>query len=151
MLKQRCAGFSLLELMVVLTVVALLMTIGLPGYQSHVRKLRRTEALDALARIQQAQERRRADQPRYADSIGRSGLDMPDTSAGGRYRLATGTPEGQEARAYWVSATALGQQANDQPCVVLKVEINAGGTVYRSGPDGQLGNSSEDNRRCWND
>ena len=143
-------GFSLMELLVLLAIVALLMTLGLPSYQSHVRKLRRAEALEAIARIQQAQERRRADQPRYAGSLGSSGLNLPDSSTGGRYRLSVGSPQGQEAQSYWVRATALAEQALDQPCAVLQVDMNGAGTVYRSGPDSLLANGAEDNRRCWN-
>ncbi len=143
-------GFSLMELLVVLAIVALLMTLGLPSYQAHVRKLRRAEALEAIARIQQAQERRRADQPRYAGSLGSSGLNLPDSSTGGRYRLTVGSPQGQESQSYWVRAMALAEQALDQPCVVLQVEVRGASTVYRSGPDTELGNAADDNRRCWN-
>jgi type IV pilus assembly protein PilE len=139
-----------MELLVVLAIVALLMTLGLPSYQAHVRKLRRAEALEAIARIQQAQERRRADQPRYAGSLGSSGLNLPDSSTGGRYRLTVGSPQGQESQSYWVRAMALAEQALDQPCVVLQVEVRGASTVYRSGPDTELGNAADDNRRCWN-
>ncbi len=140
-----------MEMLVVLAIVAALMTIGLPSYQSHVRQVRRGEALEAFARLQQAQERRRADQPRYAGSLGADGLNLPGSSTGGRYQLAVGSPQDQEASAYWISATAVGDQALDRPCTHLRLEVNGAGTVYRSGPDSALGNAAEANRRCWND
>jgi type IV pilus assembly protein PilE len=52
--KARVAGFTLIELMVVVLVAAILVGIAVPGYQSQIRHSRRTDAktavLDAASR-----------------------------------------------------------------------------------------------------
>ena len=58
-------GFSLIELMIAIAVVGLLTAVAWPSFMESVRKSRRSEALAAMAAIQQAQERWRASHPSY--------------------------------------------------------------------------------------
>ena len=55
--RNTNAGFSLIELMVTVLVVAILVSIAVPTYQSSVRKARRTEARSALVDLQAREER----------------------------------------------------------------------------------------------
>lgn len=150
MLRAARSGFTTIELMIVLVVLAILATIALPAYQQQLRKLRRADAITALALIQQAQERRRSEQPAYTGDLGSGGLGLSATTAGGHYQLATATPSGAEATAYSASATAQGRQAEDAPCTHLRLEVSAGTLIYRSGIGTGYGNDSATNRRCWN-
>ena len=50
-------GFSLLEMLVVLALLALLMRIALPSYQDSVRRAKRTEAWASMMKAMQQQER----------------------------------------------------------------------------------------------
>lgn len=50
-------GFTLLELMIVVVVIAILATVVLPSYQSYVLKARRTDAKTALTTVAQSLER----------------------------------------------------------------------------------------------
>ncbi|HET9108841.1 MAG TPA: prepilin-type N-terminal cleavage/methylation domain-containing protein, partial [Steroidobacteraceae bacterium] len=44
----RADGFTLIELMIAVVVVAILMAIAVPSYESYVEKSRRTDAKTAL-------------------------------------------------------------------------------------------------------
>jgi len=48
MQPPAAAGFSLIELMVTVTIAAILLAIAIPGYQTFIRKGRRTEAKTAV-------------------------------------------------------------------------------------------------------
>lgn len=55
--KRGGAGFTLIELMIVVAVVAILAAIALPSYQEHVRKSRRAQAKADLVEYAQLAER----------------------------------------------------------------------------------------------
>ena len=61
----RRQGFTLIELMIVVAVVALLAAVALPSSQSYIRKSRRADAFIALSNVQMAQERWRASHLTY--------------------------------------------------------------------------------------
>lgn len=50
-------GFTLIEVMIAVAIVALLTAIALPSYQEHVRKGKRAEGKSALLKTMQLQER----------------------------------------------------------------------------------------------
>jgi type IV pilus assembly protein PilE len=56
-LKQSTAGFSLLEVVVVMVIIGILATIAYPMYQNHVRQTRRADAKSALVELAQLQEK----------------------------------------------------------------------------------------------
>jgi type IV pilus assembly protein PilE len=68
MKRARSAGFTLIELMVVVVIIAILASIAVPAYQSSVRKSRRTEAKSALADLAAREERFYATQNVYSSS-----------------------------------------------------------------------------------
>jgi type IV pilus assembly protein PilE len=55
--KQRIAGFTLMELMLVVAVVGMVALLSFPSYQESVRKSKRAEGRVALYAALQAQER----------------------------------------------------------------------------------------------
>lgn len=57
-LRRNAAGFTLIELMIVVAVIAILAAIAYPMYTEQVRKAGRTEGREALLAIAQAEERR---------------------------------------------------------------------------------------------
>lgn len=65
---MKSRGFTLIELMVVLAIVAILAAIALPTFNEQVRKSRRSEAIQGLADMQLRQERYRANHTTYATS-----------------------------------------------------------------------------------
>lgn len=66
MKKNR--GFTLIELMVVVIVIAILAAIAIPSYLNQTRKARRNSAEDALQQIALREERYRAECSTYCDA-----------------------------------------------------------------------------------
>jgi type IV pilus assembly protein PilE len=126
-------GFTLLELLVVLSIIALLATLALPGYSTALQQGRRGDAIGALLRLQLAQEHWRANHDEYASL---TALGLGSLSGDGHYRLAVTAPD---AAGYHATATPLvdGRQADDA-CGVF--------AVNQDGPDHSSGYA---NARCW--
>jgi type IV pilus assembly protein PilE len=148
--RRSQLGWTLIELLIGMVVLALLATIAIPAYQGQIRKLRRADAVAAMLRVQQAQERFRMNQPNYAATIGNGGLGLATTTAGGYYSLATSTVAESQASAYQVSAIAQGAQADDSTCRYLRISVVGGEISQQSGPDNTHGNHAQNNRLCWN-
>jgi len=65
MTNTRKKGFTLIELMIVVGIVAILATLALPSFRDSVRKSRRSDAMNAILNIHLAQERWRANHSTY--------------------------------------------------------------------------------------
>lgn len=90
----RAAGFTLIELMITVAVMAILVSIANASYQAQIRKANRAEAMDALSRAAMAQERYLFAYGRYATS-----LDADVTDNG--LALATSTRKDASDNAYY--------------------------------------------------
>jgi len=64
-MKKPMQGFTLIELMIVVAIVALLARIALPSYQEYVRRSARAEARAAVMNMAQLQERNYSDRGVY--------------------------------------------------------------------------------------
>ena len=62
-------GFTLVELMITMLIIGILAAIAIPAYNDSVRKSRRSDAMTALAAVQQAQERWRGSNASYSTSF----------------------------------------------------------------------------------
>lgn len=140
--KGLSRGFSMIELVVVLTVCALLAAVTYPSFQTAILKARRSEALASLALLQMAQERHRSNHTAYA-SLDQLGLPP---GASGRYRFSEETPT---AQGFSILASAQGAQVADASCRHLALQVDGLETRWASGPDTALANGEQDNRRCW--
>lgn len=118
-------GFTLIELMITVVIIGILASIAYPSYLSQVRKSRRADAVQALAQVQQAQERWRANNTTYSGSI--SSLGVNATTAGGYYAIAVSSAT---TSSYVATATAITgkSQASDTGCTPLTVTV-ANGTA----------------------
>jgi type IV pilus assembly protein PilE len=83
---QRLAarGFTLLELMIVVAVIALLVAVALPSYQEQIRKSKRAEAKAALLKAAQFEER-------FYTSWGEGGQAKYSSDLGLLFGIGTGT------------------------------------------------------------
>ena len=103
-------GFTLIELMIAVAVVALLAKVAYPSYLSQVSKGRRADAKQALLDLAQKMERRNTERGSYAGAtLGASGL-APTTSSGGYYTLAISA---QTVDSFTITATPRGAQVGD--------------------------------------
>lgn len=115
---SRHAGFTLIELMVVIAVIGILAAIAIPAYSDQVRKSRRADALQRIQQIALAQERFRAENPGYTANWARLGGD-PDTAEptgiGAWYDWSDVTIDNAATpRTFSIAITAVGDQANDK-------------------------------------
>jgi general secretion pathway protein G len=66
---RRRSGFTLIELMVVLSIIALLLTIALPRYLSSVERAREATLKQSLAIVREAIDKFYADHGRYPNEL----------------------------------------------------------------------------------
>lgn len=133
--RRRVAGFTLVELTVAMAIVALLAMVALPTFMGQVRKSRRSDAVAAILRLQQAQERWRANNTAYAATVATlTGVDAGLTSSSEKayYTLATAPATGAAATGYSVTASAASgtSQSSDSACTTLTAVISGGTATY---------------------
>ena len=107
---RRRHGFTLVELMIAMTVALLLSAMAYPAYQAQVAKGRRVDGQQALMAVAQRLERHYTERGSYVGAtLGPGGL-YPAVSGGGLYALAITELGDQRFR---IAATPLGAQATD--------------------------------------
>lgn len=131
--RRRRGGFTLVEVMIALVVVAVLAMIAMPLYQDSVRKSRRAEAFTALAALQQSQERWRGNNAGYSTSL--SDLNVQGTTPSGYYTIGVAAPSADAnalATGYVATATAVSgtSQAEDSACAKLSLRLLNGNLSY---------------------
>jgi type IV pilus assembly protein PilE len=103
--RKRILGFTVIELMIVLVIVAILLALAYPSYIQYVRKGKRGEAQQLLMNWSINQEIWRSNNPQYADTG-----DLPEpTNDNYTFTLPV-----RSATAYTLQAAATGDQANDE-------------------------------------
>jgi type IV pilus assembly protein PilE len=120
-------GFTLIELMIAVAIVAILVAVALPSYQSSVHKGRRSDAMDASVAVLQAQERFRANNPGYATSL--AAIGAATTSSKSYYALSLSSVT---ANSYTLTAAAASgsPQSRDTGCTSLTITVNNGSPTY---------------------
>jgi type IV pilus assembly protein PilE len=117
---KRVSGFTMIELMIVLVIVAILLGLAYPSYINYVRKAKRGEAQQLLLNWSINQEIFRSNNPQYATLLQ---LPAPTHDNYGFDLTA------QSATTYTLEADASGDQENDAAkdgtsCDVLTLDQN---------------------------
>ena len=138
-------GFTLIEVMIVVILIAVLLGIALPSYQETMNKGRRSDAKAALKDAVNRQEQYMLDHSRYAHAteLDDLGFELPAESEEGYYAIARVETEecaDDEDLCFVMRATpkAGGPQAKDGKCTSF--------TIENTGERSATGSNSEE---CW--
>jgi type IV pilus assembly protein PilE len=151
--KHRSFGFSLMELLITVALIALLATIAVTSYSSQVQKSRRTEAKSALLDLAGREERLFSTTNVYSNveaflGYAAAGVTTVMTAmpfGNGYYTLTAAVPDAANqpgvASSYLLTATPVGTQASDTACGSF--------TLNQLGVQGVTGTSTV--ATCWGD
>lgn len=143
--RPRPAGFTLVELMVVLLIISILAAIGYPSYGQYVVRSNRKAAASALYRLADLQEQFFLDNKSYADSLTTLGYDddvigldrdgqFTGSDAEGVIYTLTITDPG--ATTYQLDAQPEGTQADrDSACGTLTLDVSGNRGATGGGED----------------
>ena len=108
-------GFTLIELMVVVAIVALLAAIAIPGYTDYVRKGRRADGQGALLSTAGALERYYSEYARYTTAVGSATCAaLVPAESPEKYYSLTGTAPVCTDSTFLITATPQGAQVGDK-------------------------------------
>jgi type IV pilus assembly protein PilE len=163
-MKITAKGFTLVELMITLAVLAILVTIGYPLYNVQLEKARRVDARSGLAKLAMAQERHYAmfgsyavntaeldygpdgladgvnDTFAYREAI--SDIDYDGNGSADNYNIVLTTDGNPATQDYLITATAIGTQLGDEDCRTFTINQVGVKTAADSGTNDQTD-------RCW--
>jgi len=135
-LKSR--GMTLIELVIVVSIIGLLAAIAVPSYRQYVLRANRAEAKSALLNLAAAQEKFYLQNNTYAtnsliSTAAPTGLGLPATTEKGYYTLTIAN--GANAAGFSATATAAASHAADTRCATFTID--------------QTGTRSATNTDCW--
>jgi type IV pilus assembly protein PilE len=141
--NRRPRGFSLIELMVVVAILAILSAIAVNSYTRYIQRSRRTDAYAALAQDQGIMERCYALTFDYENvSEGENNcVEIATTSQEGYYTIALASVT---TTAYTLTATPVSgsPQAEDTSCAQISITNANIKTAYDA-------SGTEDSTTCW--
>lgn len=130
-MNERAGGFTLVELLVSLSLIGILLGIALPAYQEHMQRVRRVDAQKSLVELAQSLERFYTSRGSYVGATLPFDQSPRDTGKA-FYRL--GFASGPDVSGYVLLAEPVGTMVGDT-CGVL--------TLASSGHRGAA------TERCW--
>jgi type IV pilus assembly protein PilE len=122
---KNAKGFTLIEVMIVVAIVAILAAVAVPSYKNSIQKTRRAEAKEALARVAAAQERFFFTNNRYGSA---AELSLGATTENGHYTVlvnlgnCSGSGASTRCVSFTLNATAAGVQASDYDCQIFVLD-----------------------------
>jgi len=115
-------GFTLIELMITVAVIAILAAVAVPSYFKYTLRSNRSAAESVMQEIASAQERYLIDAREFAGNLTTLGYTVPNT-VNPNYQISMvataasasgGTPPG-----YTITAKPIGSQTRDTGCATL--------------------------------
>jgi type IV pilus assembly protein PilE len=142
--KARAAGFTLIEIMVTLAIVAITTLAAITAYRQQLRRGHRAEAAQALLLAAAEQEKFYLAHGSYGSRLDARagddppGLPVPSRTPGGHYAIAVPLATAAEFR---IVATATGSQ-RDPACLSLSIDESGRRQAQGDGGTDTAG-------RCW--
>src|SRR5437868_5421556 len=130
-MHKKHSGFTLIELMIVVAIVAILASVAYPSYRDQILRSRRADGKAALMQNAQTLEKCFTVNGTYV------GCALLTTSTDGYYTIAAPVagPSGALATSYSMTATAIGPQSSDSHCATFTIN--------------SVGAKTATNTDCW--
>ena len=110
----RSAGFTLIEVMIVVAIIGILSAIAFPSYQNYVMRAKRSAAQQFMLDISSREQQYLLDARSYTATIGTGGLNMTvSTDVSPYYTFAIAVNNAAAPPTFTITATAIGSQLND--------------------------------------
>lgn len=139
MMKRKTTGFTLIEMMIVVAVIAILASLAVPSYQRYVQQSRRAEALNAVQRVAALEEQFYFARGAYtANAANEIGAISP--TPGGDYTIAVAVVANPASFIVTATPAVGGKQVSDTECATF--------TLTNTGVQGATG-STGDQANCW--
>jgi type IV pilus assembly protein PilE len=112
-------GFTLIELVIALAIVAILAAIALPSYAAYMRKSVRADAQSLITDAANRQQQYLADRRGYASSLSALNISLP-ASLSGKYTFAIAATDGPPPT-FRITGSASGDQTHDA-CPTITID-----------------------------
>jgi type IV pilus assembly protein PilE len=136
---KKSAGFSLIELMITVVIIAIVTSIAIPSYREHVKRTMRTDATTALLRLAAEQEKFYIANNAYTIDLGDLNIDGTDE---GLYTLAIESDDVTLNFTASAAAKSGESQANDGDCQTFTIDSNGNRNAFDDG-------DAENTQFCW--
>lgn len=111
-MPKRGRGFTLIELIISVAIIAILTAIAVPAYSAYVQRAARAEAKSALLLVTQAIERFHTENGTYVGATVASNMAQTPSQGAAKYQIAiSGTPT---TSTFALSATPVGSMVTDE-------------------------------------
>ncbi len=140
---RRAAGFSLIELMIVVCIVAILAAIAVPAYRKYVLQANRTDAVRALTSNAQILQRCYSQTFTFTSCAG----SLAVTSPNGYYMIVNAETDASAGppvtpATFTITAAAVGPQTADTTCAVF--------TLTQTGQEtAESSTGVDESSTCW--
>lgn len=140
MRQQR--GFSLMELMVAVTIIGIIVAVALPSYNSHMLNTRRTTATSCVVEMAQFLERVYTTNMDYSKDSAGVATALPNSSCRNDLTPFYTLSLVATAQTFTLTATPIGAQEQDEHCGILTLNHTGARTAAGSGTADKV-------RECW--